>query len=173
MSVRDAVRMSGEEIAAFLAAPRTLNIATIGPDGAIHLVAMWFTMQGQCPVFTTYGRSQKVANLRRDPCLTGLVEAGSTYGELQGVELIGAARIIDDPAEVLEIVREMSLKYSGHTLPHKAERAAVKRVGILLEPRRVITWDHRKLAATSTSSVTNSAERVTMHQRSSAGPRPS
>ncbi len=151
MSLRDTVRMTAAEIAAFLAGPRTLNIATIGPDGAIHIVAMWYAMHGECPVFATYGRSQKVANLRRDPRLTGLVEAGTRYDELQGVELIGTARIIDDPAEVLGIVRETSLKYSGRAPSTDAERAAAKRVAIVLEPQRVISWDHRKLATAVTT----------------------
>lgn len=138
--------MSADEVAAFLAAPRTLNIATVGADGAIHIVAMWYAMRGECPVFTTYGRSQKVVNLRRDPRLTGLVEAGQNYDELQGVELIGTARIIEDPAEVLATVRELSLKYSARNLSHTAEKSAARRVAIVLEPHRVISWDHHKLA---------------------------
>jgi PPOX class probable F420-dependent enzyme len=147
MSLRDAVRMSADEVAAFLAGPRTLNIATVGSDGAIHIVAMWYAMHGECPVFTTYGRSQKVVNLRRDPRLTGLVESGHQYDELRGVELIGTARIVDDPVEVLEVVRELSVKYSGRSLAHDAEKAAARRVAIVLEPQRVISWDHGKLAA--------------------------
>jgi PPOX class probable F420-dependent enzyme len=138
--------MSADEVAAFLAAPRTLNIATVGADGAIHIVAMWYTMHGECPVFTTYGRSQKVVNLRRDPRLTGLVESGHQYDELRGVEIIGTARIVDDPAEVLDVVRELSVKYSGRSLAHDAEKAAARRVAIILEPKRVISWDHSKLA---------------------------
>ena len=39
MSLRDAVRMSADEVATFLAGPRTLNIATVGADGAIHIVS--------------------------------------------------------------------------------------------------------------------------------------
>lgn len=152
MSLRDAVRMTPDEVAAFLAAPRTLNIATIGPDGAIHLVAMWYSMRGRSPVFTTYGRSQKVANLRRDPRLSGLVESGTSYEQLQGVELIGTARILEDPAEVLDVVRETTAKYTGRSLAADAERAAAKRVAIVLEPDRVISWDHRKLVATSGAS---------------------
>ena len=58
--------MSETEVAAFLDEARTLNVATLGPDGAIHIVAMWYVMHGTSPVFWTYGKSQKARNLSRD-----------------------------------------------------------------------------------------------------------
>ena len=39
--------------------------------------------------FWTFGKSQKILNLRRDPKMTGLVESGDDYNELSGVELVG------------------------------------------------------------------------------------
>jgi hypothetical protein len=48
-SERDSVTMSETEVAAFLAGARTLNVATLSPDGTIHLVAMWFVMHGHVP----------------------------------------------------------------------------------------------------------------------------
>ncbi|MDT4937959.1 MAG: hypothetical protein QOG80_1630 [Pseudonocardiales bacterium] len=147
MSARTAIRMTDAEIAAFLAEPGTLNIATIGSDGAIHLVAMWFTMRDACPVFTTYGKSQKVANLRRDDRLSALVEGGEGYTSLRGVEFIGRAEIIDDPDEVLGLVREIGARYGTRGAGQDEVRAAAKRVGIRLVPDRVISWDHSKIGA--------------------------
>jgi hypothetical protein len=43
--------MTQAEVAAFLSGARTLNVATLSPDGTIHLVAMWFVMYGTSPVF--------------------------------------------------------------------------------------------------------------------------
>lgn len=151
MSFRDAIRMSEAEIASFLAEPRTLNVATIGPDGAIHLVAMWYRMYGTSPVFTTYGKSQKVANLRRDPRLSALVEAGDDYGTLRGVEIVGRAEFIEDPAEVLELVREIGARYGARGAGQDPAKAAAKRVGIRLVPGRVVSWDHAKIAAARAS----------------------
>jgi PPOX class probable F420-dependent enzyme len=147
MSSRDVVRMTDAEVAAFLAAPRTLNVATIGPGGAIHLVAMWYLMQGASPVFTTYGKSQKVANLRRDPRLTALVESGDEYGTLRGVELVGTAELIEDFGEVVALVRAIGAHYGARGAGQDTERAAAKRVGVRLIPERVVSWDHAKLAA--------------------------
>lgn len=148
MASRSRIRMTDAEVAAFLGEPRTLNVATIGCDGAVHLVAMWYTMHGANPVFTTYRKSQKVANLRRDPRLSALVEGGDTYDSLRGVELIGTAEIIDDPAQVLALVREIGAHYGVRGARGDEVQAASKRVGIRLVPGRVISWDHAKIGVT-------------------------
>lgn len=147
MSARDRVTMSETEVAAFLAEARTLNVATLGPGGAIHIVAMWFVMRGPSPVFWTYAKSQKARNLSRDARLSALVEAGESYGTLRGAELIGTAELVTDPVQVLRIGEELSTKYEGLGYGSDLRRAAAKRIGVILNPARTISWDHRKLAA--------------------------
>ena len=95
-SRRDQITMSDAEVAAYLDEQRVLNVATIGPSGHPHVVAMWYTMLDGRPAFWTFAKSQKVVNLRRDPKITGLVESGDSYDELRGVELVGTARLIED-----------------------------------------------------------------------------
>src|SRR5690242_19382391 len=100
-SRRDMIRMDEGEVASFLGGRRTLNIASFGPDGNIHLVAMWYGFLDDSNVYDpsvgygpgeivieTFGKSQKVQNLRRDPRFTAIVEAGDQYNLLQGVELV-------------------------------------------------------------------------------------
>jgi len=147
MSARDRITMSEAEVAAFLAAARTLNVATLGPGGEIHIVALWFVMHGTSPVFWTYARSQKARNLARDTRLSALAEGGESYGTLRGVELIGTATVITDPAQVLRIGAELSVKYAGLGHDGDLARAAAKRIGVILNPARTISWDHSKLAA--------------------------
>ena len=103
MNRRDLIRMSDEEIRAFLQEQRTLQIATIDHDGWPHLVAMWYVMINGQIVFWTYAKSQKAVNLRRDPRLTCLVEAGTSYEKLRGVQIKGHAIISDDHATVLKL----------------------------------------------------------------------
>lgn len=149
-SRRDQIKMDDSELAQYLATERILNIATIGPGGYPHLVAMWYVMQGSSPAFWTFAKSQKVLNLRRDARLTALVESGEEYSQLRGVELRGRARIVDDPDAVLAIGTAVALKYSG---PEGASDAAMpfivaqaaKRVGIVLDVEHVTSWDHTKL----------------------------
>lgn len=147
ISARDRITMTQAEVAAFLAGARTLNVATAGADGTIHLVAMWFVMHGKSPVFWTYAKSQKARNLSRDPRLSALAEDGETYDTLRGVQLTGTAEVIDDPARVLRIGEELAAKYAG--LGHEGDlsRAAAKRVAVILHPTRTVSWDHSKLAA--------------------------
>src|SRR4051812_26519465 len=104
-SRRDQIVMTDAEVAAFLDEQRVLNVATIGPTGRPHLVAMWYAMVEGKPSFWTFGKSQKVVNLRRDPRITGLVESGDTYGELRGVELVGSASIVESFDQVFAIGR--------------------------------------------------------------------
>ncbi len=59
--------MTDDEVKDFLDGRHVMNIATMGPDGNIHLVAMWYGFLNGNPAFETFAKSQKVKNLRRDP----------------------------------------------------------------------------------------------------------
>src|SRR5205807_1052885 len=93
---RAQVRMTDEEVASFLDQGRTATIASIGPDGFPHLVAMWYGLVGGKVYFETKAKSQKVVNLRRNPNVSCSVEAGESYDQLRGVAIEGTATIIDD-----------------------------------------------------------------------------
>ena len=102
------------------------------------------------PVFWTFGKSQKILNLRRDPKMTGLVESGDTYDQLRGVELVGAGVIVDDYDEVLEIGKAVGVKYNGPSALGDAalpflEAQATKRLGVVFEVEHIVSWDHTKL----------------------------
>jgi PPOX class probable F420-dependent enzyme len=152
-SRRDQITMTPDEIEAYLPDQRILNVATIGPTGHPHLVAMWFALIDGRPMFWTFAKSQKVVNLRRDPKVTALVESGDSYDQLRGVELVGTARIIEDYDDVLAIGKAVGVKYTGpaalgaDALPF-LEAQAAKRVGIAIDVERTVSWDHRKLGAT-------------------------
>ena len=147
---RDLIRMTDEEVDSFLAGRNTMNIATHGPDGRIHRVAMWYGFVDGKPAFETYAKSQKILNLQRNPQLTALVETGETYDELKGVELVGEGRISDDPEVVMECARSVVDRYFGveraEDLDAVAQGLAHKRVAVIIEAERIVSWDHTKLA---------------------------
>ena len=60
---RSQITMTDEEVATFLEQQRTATIATIGPSGAPHLVAMWYAVIDGQIWFETKSRSQKAVNL--------------------------------------------------------------------------------------------------------------
>jgi nitroimidazol reductase NimA-like FMN-containing flavoprotein (pyridoxamine 5'-phosphate oxidase superfamily) len=149
---RDMIRMTDAEVTAFLGEERVLNVATIGPTGHPHLVAMWFALLDGRPAFWTFAKSQKIQNLRRDDRITALVEAGDAYPELRGVEVVGRGRIVEDLTEVLAIGSAVARRYAGGLELGDAgiamlEKQAAKRLGVVIEVERVVSWDHRKLAA--------------------------
>lgn len=149
MNRRDAIRMNDEEVRAFLEEQRTLQVATIDHDGWPHLVAMWYALNNDRVVFWTYARSQKAVNLRRDARLTCLVEAGSHYAELRGVQIKGRASIIDDLQSVQRIGEMIYARYTDGPLNDATRQLittqAPKRVIITVEPVEIVSWDHRKL----------------------------
>ena len=148
MNRRDQIRMNDEEIRAFLEEQRKLQVATIDHDGWPHLVAMWYVLINDEVVFWTYARSQKAINLRRDPRLTCLVEAGERYEELRGVQIKGQAAINDERATVQRIGEAIWERYTGPLNENTrlmVTAQAAKRVVIFVKPVEVVSWDHRKL----------------------------
>lgn len=149
MKRRDLIRMSDDEVREFLDGRHTMNVATVNHDGSIHLVAMWYGFVDGRPAFWTYGRSQKVRNLERNPQITALVEAGEVYEELRGVELVGRAQLVTDYEGRMAIGRSVFERYIGpwsEEVQPYLDQTGAKRVGVIIEPQRVVSWDHHKLA---------------------------
>jgi PPOX class probable F420-dependent enzyme len=152
MSRRDQIRMTDEEMDAFLAAGRDLQVASINPDGTPHLVTMWYVMVDGAVAFWTYAKSQKIVNLRRDPRLTVLVATGDVYEELKGVSISGRADLVDERAEVIRYGEAIYERYWG-PIDNDAVREGVrtmgaKRVVVVVKPEKVVSWDHSKLGGT-------------------------
>ena len=146
---RDQIKMTPEEIAEFLGGVHTMNCATRNHDGTIHLVAMWYGFLEGCPALETKAKSQKVANLRRNPQITCLVEEGRSYDELRGVEIVATAEIVDDPDRMFELgisvfERHNDVQYTPEMRPF-VEQMLHKRVVVKINPEKYVTWDHRKL----------------------------
>lgn len=149
-SKRSQIEMTPAEVTAFLDGVHVMNIATLSPSGHPHLVAMWYAMVGGRPAFWTFGKSQKIMNIRRDPRITALVESGETYSELRGVELVGTARIIEDVEEIVDIAAKVAVRYNGPgaASPPAMEfirKQAQKRLGVVIDVDKTVSWDHSKL----------------------------
>lgn len=166
MSRREQIKMSDDEVSAFLAEERTVTCATQGPRGWPHLMPLWYVLrdapageQGPRLWSWTYGVSQKVKNLVRDPRATLQVEAGELYQELRGVMLECEVRVHHELGTVAPLGQEIFHRYATPRgaepvteLPPEVaqmvERQAVKRVGLEFVELRRATWDHRKLGGT-------------------------
>lgn len=149
MTSRERIQMSAEERLALLDEEKVVVVTSLGPRGWPHSMPMWFVVREGEVWIWTYGRSQKVKNLERDPRATLLVEAGDTYDQLRGVMVEADAEMISDPDAVLDLGRELGLRYAPGAEGPEVEAAlahqAAKRVGLRFVPRRTVSWDHRKL----------------------------
>jgi len=145
---RSQITMSDQEVAAFVEQSRTATMATIGPNGMPHLVAMWFAVLDGEIWFETKTRSQKAVNLRRDARITWLVEDGLTYDTLRGVSIEGRGVIVEDPDALFRVGVNVWERYTG---PYTEEAKPLvefmiqKRIAVRVEVDRVRSWDHRKL----------------------------
>ncbi len=145
---RGQIAMSDEEVTTFLEQSRVVTMATNGPNGQPHLIAMWYGLLDGEIWFETKAKSQKVTNLRRDDRITCMVESGHTYDTLRGVSIEGRAEIIDDYDTLFEVGKSVWERYTGaytEELRPMVEAMLSKRVAVRVRADRVRSWDHRKL----------------------------
>ena len=149
MSRRQQIALTPEERREFLASALTMTLASVDRHGYPHLVAMWFVVDPDGTVLmTTYAKSQKALNLRRDPRCTLLVERGTRYDQLQGVMIRGRASLDQDVERTLDVLTRIHAKHGGEQpegLRDILRAQARKRVTVRVTPERVSSWDHRKL----------------------------
>ena len=92
-SKRDLIKLTDDEVSAFLAEQKTVIVASNGHRGWPHLMPLWFVVRPTGPGGAeelwgwTFAKSQKTKNLERDPRATLQVEDGEEYHLLRGVML--------------------------------------------------------------------------------------
>jgi nitroimidazol reductase NimA-like FMN-containing flavoprotein (pyridoxamine 5'-phosphate oxidase superfamily) len=143
--------MSPDEVDDFLATERTCRVATVGPDGP-HATPLWFVWHGGALWLYSLSRSQRWADLGRDPRVAVVVDAGHDYGELRGVEIRGTVAVVGEVPrsgegvegveELAEPERLFAQKYFGtDTMWHDGRHGWLR-----LTPERLASWDFRKAA---------------------------
>ncbi len=145
---RSQITMTDEEIVAFIDEHRTATMATVGPGGMPHLVAMWYAVLDGQIWFETKSRAQKAVNLRRDDRITVMIEDGKTYDTLRGISLEGRGVIVEDPDEIWRVGVNVWERYNGpysEEVKPFVEFMLQKRLAVRVEVERIRSWDHRKL----------------------------
>ena len=109
--------MTSEEIRRFLLENhRTGKLATVREDGRPHVVPIWYDLDGDTFVFTTWHTTVKAANMRRDPRVCICVddeEPPFAYVQIEGV-----ARLEEKAEELLHWATLIAGRYFG---PKQAE----------------------------------------------------
>ncbi|MFF3947547.1 pyridoxamine 5'-phosphate oxidase family protein [Streptomyces sp. NPDC001902] len=142
------IMMTPQEIDTFLGAQSTCRVATVSPDGRPHVGALWFLWDGTSLWLYSIVRSRRWADLRRDPRVAVVVDDGTEYGELRGVELSGTVEFVGEaprtggPHPDLEVVERLfaAKNFGLESMPHDGRHAWLR-----LTPDSVVSWDFRKM----------------------------
>ncbi|WP_029896530.1 pyridoxamine 5'-phosphate oxidase family protein [Nocardia brasiliensis] len=141
------IAMEDHERDAFLADQRVCRVATNGPSGP-HATPLWFVWDNECLWLYSLTRSQRWADISRQPRIAVVVDTGHDYLELRGVELVGEAEVVGEvprtgqPEPALETPESLfATKYVGlDTLPYDERHAWLR-----IRPETIRSWDFRKL----------------------------
>lgn len=116
-------------------------LSTIGKDGYPHAVPLGFFRQGEDIVLPV--RGQRKVNISRNPKVAVTVESGQTMKDLKGVVIRGDATLVEDPAAVLELVREGARRRgtAEDQLPTTTRTGAAY---VRVHPAKVASWDNTK-----------------------------
>jgi PPOX class probable F420-dependent enzyme len=146
MNRRRQIQLSPDEQAAFLREHRKAALATIDKDEYPHVVAMNFLAKDGAFYMTSYAKAQKVVNIRRNPTVGLMIEAGNPYSELRGVMVRGHCEIIEGAEAVRAAFAAMAQARGATTArPRGSVDSASKRVVLKIIPEKITSWDHSKL----------------------------
>lgn len=141
------IAMTPAELDDFLAQARTCRVATLAPDGP-HVVPLWFVWAGGALWLSSVVRSQRWADLLRDPRVAVVVDAGEEYQELRGAEIKGTAEPVGEvprrgtqDAALATPELLFARKYLGaDSMPHDGRHGWLR-----VTPAKITSWDFRKL----------------------------
>lgn len=143
---RQQIQLTPDEQTAFFRERKKAALATIDKDGYPHVVAMNYFARDGAFYMTSYGKAQKVLNVRRNPKVALMVEVGDEYSELRGVMIRGRCEILEGEAAVRAAFEGRAVAQANPAPVNPgAAASAPKRVVLKIVPEKVVSWDHRKL----------------------------
>ncbi len=125
-----------------------VSVATVGADGAPHVVPLWFVWPQDAIYVSTRRGGRTWRNALADPRIALTVDLGRSWSELTGIAVIGRVTLL--PAEDPSMRTPISAwheKYRSLLVGDGFARFTeeVRRLGFLrVQPERVSAWDHAR-----------------------------
>jgi len=97
-----------------LSGTRTGKLATVRTDGRPHVAPIWFELDGDTIIFTTWHATVKAANMRRDPRVCLCVDDDTppfAYAQIEGT-----AQMTAEPEALLYWATRIAGRYMGAAL---------------------------------------------------------
>ena len=124
----------------FLATKEVALLATVQADGAPLAMPMWFLHGPATLTMISVEGLQKVRNLRRDPRVCVVAEAGGGGPDIRGVSVKGRAEFLDDGTERRTLVEGFHAKYPRLSALWGGRVMHANRVMFKIVPERVKSW---------------------------------
>ncbi len=138
------LQLSASEIDQMLDARLIANLASINPNGTVHLVAMWFRRECDSILFPTSHYTRKAKNLRRHPFATAMIDRSRSGLDLRGVQITGQVELVEGSRarELNRSIHERYITEAGLTDPAVAAYLSEgDDVTIRLSIDRISTWN--------------------------------
>ncbi len=117
-------------------------LGTVNPDKSVHMVAIWYLLDGDRLLIPTSSSSRKTANVLNTPTATLMVDQRSAQS-MSGVVVKGRASVIDGQ-EALDVNERIHRRYLSDSAFQDPSVTRVFRgddVTLLIECDSVTTWD--------------------------------
>ena len=96
-----------------MGSPRTAALATVRADGRPHVAPIWFALDGDAVVFSTWHESVKAKNLLRDGRVSVMVDDETPPFSFVVIEGVASVEQSPDPAESLKWATLIGGRYMG------------------------------------------------------------
>ncbi len=124
----------------FLATKEVAVLATVHADGAPLAMPMWFLHDTTTLTMISVEGTQKVRNLRRDPRVCVVAEAGGGGEDIRGVTVLGRAEFLADGPERRALAERFHGKYPRLERLWRGRAMPPDRVMFRIAPARVRSW---------------------------------
>lgn len=105
------VALTPESRAFLLERARTGKLATVRADGSPHIAPIWFDLDGETLVFTTWHSTVKAQNMRQNHRVSLCVD--DEQPPFSFITIEGTATLSDDAAELKKWATRLAGRYMG------------------------------------------------------------
>lgn len=146
------VRLSNDEAWAVLERAHTGVLTSLRRDGSPISLAVWFVALDHRVYVAGQDHTKKFARIRNDPRVSFLVESGTDWAELTGVQLTGRAGLLESGEQLDRVMAALHTKYERFRTPraqmpdatrsHYETRTATIEI---VPDDRILSWDNSRL----------------------------
>lgn len=142
--------MTEEEIERFLTDGHVISVATVDEKGWPHCTPVWYIYRFGKIYFRAQPYKKKIRNILANPKVSCSLHSGDGYSELQGITILGIAKVVKDRVLSAQMEDLLLKKYASQRKTdmmaeewrrkHLSEERAVVEITI----RRLSSWDNTK-----------------------------